>query len=95
MPRIKTTYPTPEQMPWDFHEVVAALAPRPFLAVAPLHDDNFEVSGVREVMEAAAPVYRLFGAEDRLAARYPDCAHDWPPAERDAAYAWLDRSLKR
>lgn len=95
MPRIKTTYPTPAQMPWDFHEVVAALAPRPFLAIAPLHDDNFEVSGVREVMDAAAPVYRLFDAEDRLAARYPDCAHDWPPAEREAAYAWLDRWLKR
>jgi dienelactone hydrolase len=93
MPRIRTDYFAPEKMPFDFHEVVAAIAPRAFLAIAPLRDSNFEVSGVREVMDAAAPVYRLFGKPEALAARYPDCAHDWPQEEREAAYAWLDRWL--
>jgi dienelactone hydrolase len=95
MPRIRTEFPTPERMPFDFHEVVAALAPRAFLAVAPDRDGNFEVSGVREVIEAARPVYRLFGKPERLSALYPDCAHDWPSESREAAYEWLDRWLKR
>jgi dienelactone hydrolase len=94
MPRIRTDYPTPERMPFDFHEVVAALAPRAFLAIAPIRDDNFEVSGVRDVMAAARPVYRLFGRPERLSALYPDCGHDWPPDTREAAYRWLDRWLK-
>lgn len=95
MPRIATAYGLdPEKVPFDFPEVVAAIAPRAFLASAPLHDDNFEVSGVRDCLAAAKPVYELLGAGARLAANYPDCKHDFPPDVREVAYAWLDRWLK-
>lgn len=95
MPRIRTVYDLkPEKMPFDFTEVVAALAPRPFLAIAPVRDANFDVQGVRDCIAAARPVYDLLGAKDKLAANYPDCAHDFPPAVREVAYAWLDRWLK-
>jgi pimeloyl-ACP methyl ester carboxylesterase len=95
MPRIASVYGMkPERMPFDFGEVVAAFAPRAFLPIAPLHDDNFEVSGVRDVMTAARPVYELLGARDKLAALYPNSKHDFPPEARKAAYEWLDRWLK-
>jgi len=95
MPRIATVYDLKsEKMPFDFSEVVAAIAPRAFLASAPIHDDNFEVSGVKDCIAAARPVYKLLGAGDRLAANYPDCKHDFPPAVRKVAYEWLDRWLK-
>jgi hypothetical protein len=29
-----------------------------------------------------------------LAANYPDCKHEFPPAVRKVAYHWLDRWLK-
>lgn len=96
MPRIRERYELkPAKMPFDFTEVVAALAPRPFLASAPIGDDNFDVQGVKDCIAAAQPVYELLGAKDRLAANYPDCAHDFPPEVREVAYAWLDRWLKR
>jgi hypothetical protein len=95
MPRIVTVYGlNPEKMPFDFPEVVAALAPRPFLVIAPLQDDNFEVSGVKDCMAAAAGVYDLLGARDKLAAWYPDCKHEFPPESRKKAYEWLDHWLK-
>jgi dienelactone hydrolase len=95
MPRIATVYDSnPKKLPFDFPEVVAALAPRAFLASAPLHDDNFEVSGVRDCLKAARPVYALLGAKDKLSANYPDCKHEFPPAVRKVAYDWLDRWLK-
>jgi len=95
MPRIATAYDLkPEKVPFDFPDVVAAFAPRAFLASAPLHDDNFEVSGVRDCIAAARPVYELLGAEEKLAANYPDCGHDFPPEARKVAYQWLDRWLK-
>jgi dienelactone hydrolase len=96
MPRIASLYHSnPQKMPFDFSGVVAAIAPRAFLAIAPLHDDNFEVSGVRDVIAAARPVYELLGAGEKIAARYPDCRHDFPPEERRFAYRWLDRWLHR
>jgi dienelactone hydrolase len=95
MPRIASVYQLrPDRVPFDFPEVVAALAPRAFLASAPLRDDNFEVSGVRDCIAAARPVYELLGAPEKLAANYPDCGHDFPPQARKVAYDWLDRWLK-
>jgi hypothetical protein len=81
-------------MPFDFPEIVASFAPRPFMACAPRGDTNFEVSGVRDTLEAAAKVYELFGVKERLTAQYPDCGHDFPPDVREAAYRWLDRWLR-
>jgi dienelactone hydrolase len=95
MPRIASAYDLkPERMPFDFPEVVAAFAPRPFLASAPTGDANFEVSGVRDCITAARPVYELLGAKEKLSANYPDCKHDFPPEVRKIAYEWLDRWLK-
>jgi hypothetical protein len=95
MPRIASEYHNhPDEVPFDFTEIVAAFAPRPFLASSPLHDSNFEVSGVRDVIAAAQPVYALYGAADNLQANYPDCQHDFPEDEREVAYRFLDRHLK-
>lgn len=96
MPRIASVYDLkPEKVPFDFPEVVAAFAPRAFLASAPVGDSNFEVSGVKDCIAAAQPVYQLLGAKDRLAASYPDCGHDFPPEVRKVAYEFLDRWLKK
>lgn len=95
MPRIKTEFPTPERMPFDFHDVLASIAPRAVYVSAPLRDANFDVTGVRDVVASVQPVYNLHRAENRLAAVYPDCEHDWPKEERQAAYAWLDRQMRR
>jgi dienelactone hydrolase len=95
MPHIAAVYAMkPEKVPFDFPEVVAAFAPRAFLASAPVHDDNFEVSGVKDCLAAARPVYELLGAGDKLAANYPRCGHAFPPEARKVAYARLDRWLK-
>jgi dienelactone hydrolase len=95
MPRIASVYgKDPKQMPFDFTEVLAALAPRPVFINAPMRDDNFEVSGVKDCLAAAAPVYHLFGAETNLVAQHPDTGHSFPPEVRRAAYEWLGREMR-
>ncbi|HEV3144109.1 MAG TPA: alpha/beta fold hydrolase [Gemmataceae bacterium] len=84
----------PGEMPFDFSDVVICFAPRAFLASSPLHDSNFEVSGVRDVLAAALPAYEKLGAKEQLQANYPDCAHDFPPAVRKVAYDFIDRWMK-
>jgi hypothetical protein len=74
-----------DRVPFDFYELIAALAPRAFFTNSPLRDDNFDVQGVKKAMAAAAAVYALYGAEDRLTAEYPDAGHDFPDAQREAA----------
>jgi len=97
MPRIRSAHgDDPAKIPFDFTEVLAAIAPRPVFANAPLHDaPDFEVSGVKDCFNAALPVYqKVFGAGDGLVVRHPDAGHSFPAAERQAAYAFLERHLK-
>ena len=96
MPRIAELYGADaKRMPFDFPDLVRALAPRALFINAPLGDSNFEVSGVRDCVEAARPVYASLGAADRLVAVHPDCGHDFPKDVRDQAYAFVENVLRK
>ncbi len=82
------------EIPFDFHELIGALAPRAFLALAPKRDSNFHWQSVDRVIAAARPVFQLHGVPERLAVKHPDVEHDFTPEMRAQAYAWLERFLK-
>jgi predicted dienelactone hydrolase len=95
MPRIATEYNRdPAKLPFDFTEILGALAPRAVFINAPLKDANFEVSGVRDCVDSARPVYRLLEVIDNLEVVYPDAAHDFPEDVRKQAYTFIDRHLR-
>jgi len=95
MPRLRTEYGLdPDRVPFDFYEVVAALAPRAFFSNSPLRDANFEVSGVRKAEAVASAIYRLVGAPNQLVIRYPDSEHDFPDDIREEAYQFIDQQLR-
>jgi len=83
-----------EEIPFDFHEMIGSLAPRPFFVNAPLGDSNFRWRSVDRVIKAARDVYRLFDATDRIEVEHPDCTHDFPEAMRKRAYEMFDRVLR-
>jgi dienelactone hydrolase len=94
MPLITAKYHnSPNEMPFDFPEVLAAIAPRAVFINAPTHDDNFDIEGVKQCIEAAKPIYNLLGVPDHLSAVHPNTAHDFPNAERKQSYNFLDRVL--
>ena len=96
MPVINNEYQNnPDLVPFDFTEIVASFAPRAFLACAPISDSNFEVSGVKDVVRIAQPVYALSSQPENLQAVYPEAKHDFPPATRETAYQFFDRHLKQ
>jgi pimeloyl-ACP methyl ester carboxylesterase len=95
MPRLKAQYGLDlNKVPFDFPELVGALAPRAFFCSAPLHDANFPVEGVRACIRAAQPVYERHHVRDHLVATYPEAKHSFPIAIRLEAYRFLDRFLK-
>jgi fermentation-respiration switch protein FrsA (DUF1100 family) len=94
MPRIRDVYGLDaDRVPFDFYEAVAALAPRAFFSNSPLGDSNFDVVGVKKAEVRAREIYALLGAADRLQIVYPGGGHDFPPAIRRQAYAFIDRIL--
>jgi dienelactone hydrolase len=82
-----------KEIPFDFHELIGALAPRPVLIIAPAGDANFQAASVDRIAAAAKPVFELHRHGDRLRVEHPEIAHDFPPEMRAMAYEFLDRAL--
>jgi dienelactone hydrolase len=82
-------------IPFDFHEMIGALAPRHVFIVAPTKDSNFRADSVDRIAAAARPVFRLLGHEDHLKVEHPDCGHDFPPEMREMAYRLFDTVFGR
>ncbi len=97
MPRIRDRYQNdPDQVPFDFYEVLAAIAPRSIFVNAPVGDANFDHSGVRKVIAEVGRAYAVSGTVgEKLVARFPDCEHDFPPEVREESYAWLQQQLEQ
>ncbi|MFM7129058.1 MAG: acetylxylan esterase, partial [bacterium] len=83
-----------KKVPFDWPELVAAIAPRALFTNAPTNDSNFETEGVRVCERSAKPVFELLGVADRLVYVYPDAAHDFPPDVRKQAYEFIEKNLK-
>lgn len=94
MPLLKTKYElNVDKVPFDFYELLAALAPRTFVSVSPVEDGNFDINGVRKAIPVAGSIYSLLNARERLVLLTPDCAHDFPADIRLQVYGILDRTL--
>jgi len=94
MPRIESVWgKDPQKLPFDFPEVLAAIAPRHLYVHAPLSDSNFRVESARRCVRAAEAVYRLLDAEKNIVAVYPPGRHGFPREARESAYLFIDQSL--
>ncbi len=81
-------------IPFDFHEMIGAIAPRHVLIIAPLKDGNFRHDSVDRVAAAAQDVYKLYGEPSHLRVEHPDCEHDFPIEMRELGYKLFDDVLK-
>jgi dienelactone hydrolase len=94
MPRLAVYKGRAAETPFDFDEVLAALAPRHVLISAPLKDDNFKAASVDRITTTARQVFALHGVAENLEVIHPDCLHDFPDEAREKAYGFLDKALR-
>jgi dienelactone hydrolase len=73
------------------HQVLALIAPRPFLV---LGGDSADGDASWTFIKAALPVYQLLGAGDRVGLFNHKGKHSFPPEARRLAYQWLDDWLR-
>lgn len=90
MPRLADFKGRLHEIPYDFHEIIGALAPRPVFISAPLGDGNFKWKSVDDVAAAASKIYALHRASGKLRVKHPDCGHDFPNEMREIAYKMFE-----
>ena len=95
MPQLKSEFQLDlKKVPFDWPELIGALAPRGLYTNAPKGDDNFATDGVKICENSAREIYNLLGASENLIFAYPEAAHDFPEIERKASYQFIERQLK-
>jgi len=94
MPRLSDYRGRQKEIPYDFPELLGALAPRPFFVHAPLRDSNFRWKSVDVCAVAALPIYKLLGNEKGLIIKHPDYNHNFPEDMRKESYQTIDSVLR-
>jgi pimeloyl-ACP methyl ester carboxylesterase len=95
MPLIRDNYMLDgDKIPFNFHEIIALFAPRAFFSNSPMNDANFNVNGVMKGMSEAQKIYSLLNVPEQTEIHYPEAEHDFPPAIRLKAYAFIDKILE-
>jgi len=83
-----------KKIPFDFDEVIAAIAPRAFFSNSPLNDSNFGVAGVKKDIAEVSELYRFLEAKDKLEVCYSKSQHDFAPEVRFEVFGFIDKILK-
>jgi dienelactone hydrolase len=71
----------------EHHQLLALIAPRPFLIMG---GDDADGDASWPFVHAALPVYRLLGAGERVGVYNHKGKHSFPAEARELAYRWLD-----
>ena len=93
MPRMADYLGHPQDVPFDFYELIAALGDRQVFVNAPLRDANFQHDSVDRIAAAAKPVFSLLGGT--LTVVHPDSEHDFPDEARQQSYRLIESVLKQ
>lgn len=94
MPRLAAYQGRLQDLPFDFAEILASIAPRRIFLNAPVGDSNFRWRSVDRVAAAANAVFSLFPGAVPIAVTHPDSPHRFPPDVREASYRFLDDALR-
>ena len=87
MPRLAAYAGRLKEIPFDFDDVLSAIAPRTLYINAPLRDSNFRWRSVARIVEGVRP--RWAGRPGGLVLEQPDEPHRFPPGQRERAFRLL------
>jgi pimeloyl-ACP methyl ester carboxylesterase len=82
------------QIPYDFHEVLGLIAPRPAIVVQPQLDRDATPVDVQTAVNEARKVYALYGASEKLGFREPWDYSRLPNKLQDEVIAWMQSNFR-
>jgi dienelactone hydrolase len=82
-------------VPFDMHEVMALVAPRPLFNYSARRDEIFpDIDAIEAAGAQVRDVYRMLGADSNFVFRVGDGPHNFPAPVREEAYRWLAERLR-
>jgi pimeloyl-ACP methyl ester carboxylesterase len=94
MPRLGFFLGHEAQIPYDYDELLGAIAPRPVLIVQPELDRDATPADVRAAVNGAKKVYALYDAASQLVLREPWDYNRLPERTQNEIIQWMGASLR-
>ncbi|MDR0833032.1 MAG: alpha/beta fold hydrolase [Candidatus Symbiothrix sp.] len=93
IPRIGLFAGHESQLPYDYDDLIALIAPRPVLIVQPRQDRDANLEDVRAAVKRAQGIYILKQAAGKLELQEPDDYARLTYATQDAAIQWMKKNM--
>jgi pimeloyl-ACP methyl ester carboxylesterase len=94
LPRMGEFAGKESRLPYDFDELIAAIAPRPVYILSPQFDRDATPADVRLAVEQAKKIYRLYNATDNVMLDEPWDYNRLPQATEDRVIQWMTQKMK-
>ena len=95
MPRVGAFIGAEDRIPVDFQEVLAAIAPRPVLVIAPTLDRHATLGEVIHAVRQAQKAYALQGAKVGIELQMPEDENRLTDTMQENAITWLKARTAR
>jgi len=82
------------QVPYDYNELMALIAPRPVYVLQPQLDRDASPADVATAVDQARKIYSLYNATDKLVLDEPWDYNRLPEATQDRIIKWMNANMR-
>jgi len=94
LPRLGYFYRHENRIPLDFDEIIASIAPRPLLVIAPVLDKDATHRDVEYCVQQSRKVYDLYGSPDNIEMYSPEDYSRFSDEIRNKTFEWFKERLQ-
>ncbi|MEO6133610.1 MAG: alpha/beta fold hydrolase, partial [Ginsengibacter sp.] len=95
LPRLGFFVGYEDRIPFDFHEIMASIAPRPFLVIAPTMDKNASLIDVQKSVMESKKIYQLNGKPENIQIYSPNDYNRFSKEMQDETVRWIQSASAR
>lgn len=92
-PRLGFFVGNESHIPVDFNEIIASIAPRPILLIAPEFDKDAHLQDIKTAVNEAEQVYKLFEKTENIQLQVPWDINRFSTEMRETVSDWLSRKF--
>jgi cephalosporin-C deacetylase-like acetyl esterase len=82
-----------DRIPVDFDEILACMAPRPLMIIAPARDRHHSIKSVQEMVLPVSALYRQKQAAGKMAFEQPETYNHFTDSLQQRVAQWLNENL--
>jgi len=95
LPRLGFFVGKEAKIPTDFNEILACIAPRPLLIIAPKMDKDASSSDIQNCVKQVEKVYRLYNKQNNIELFLPNDYNRFSYPMRNKTYEWAAAQLNK